>query len=258
MKCNDARPLLDLLGDGMLEPKDCALVLDHLQSCAECQSEWNSLEQLHNRFHEAREKLQAPTGMMDKISQALKEAEASEPRPFQRYARPLPFLAIAATAAALIGFIIFPWLQAVENRSTSSQSASADTLMDDLASAGSVQPLTDRSALSDKLGYEPKYLPLSSWQLDKFGVTRVSNAPAIARFDFVRKDRASSDHLTCYQAQQGVIQASTGQSRLIGNKRVLFGNRGNLQFALWSQSGRDYLFVTALPTQALEEIVRGT
>ena len=55
----------------------------------------------------------------------------------------------------------------------------------------------------------------------------------------------------------GAIRAKVSDSANLENKHVVFGSHGKLQFALWSQNGRDYLFVTPLPKVELEEIVRG-
>jgi len=258
MKCSDVRPLLDLLCDGTLEAKDSALVLDHLKSCDECQCEWNDLEQLHSSFQDAKNQSQLPVGLMDRISKMLRDEERNQRRQFfGRYARAVPMVAIAATFV-LIGFILLPLILQIDTRPASIQTASADTLVEDLVSNGSLEPVADRSELAKRVGYDLKYVRLPEWQMNKLGVYKSPATMPIARFDFVRKGQSGDQHLSCYQAPQGVIRAQGANSENLEGKRVLFGNHGNFQFALWSQNGRDYLFVTALSKPQLEEIVRGT
>jgi anti-sigma factor RsiW len=258
MKCSDVRPLLDLLCDGALETKDSALVLDHLKSCGECQHEWNDLEQLRASFQDAKEKPQLPVGFMERISDKLKDEERSErKRYFAQFASALPVMAIAATVL-IIGFFLLSVIHQVDTKSASIQTASADTLVDDLVSAKTLTPVADRDDLARKVGYDLKYLRLPQWQMNQLGVYKLKAAMPIARFDFVRNDKSGSQRLSCYQAPQGTIHAEDASLKNVEGKRVFFGNHGNFQYALWSQNGRDYLFVTALSKPQLEEIVRGT
>jgi len=257
MKCSDARPLLDLLCDGALEAKDSALVLDHLKSCDECERDWNDLEQLRSRFQEAKENPQMPAGLMEKISQKLKDEERNQQRRFiQRFSRPLPLMAIAATFA-LIGFLLLPWIHHIDTPLTAMQPASADTLVEDLVSEGTLEPAIDRNELAKKLGYDLRFVRLPAWQMNKLGVYRSQGSTPIARMDFVRKGLSGDQHLSCYQAPEGVIQANAANLENVEGKHVFFGNHGKFQFALWSQNGRDYLMVTMLSRPQLEEIVRG-
>jgi hypothetical protein len=257
MKCSDALPLLDLLSDGALEAKDSALVLDHLKSCSECQCEWNDLEQLHSSFHDAKEELQLPAGFMEKISEKLKDEERNQQwRFFEQYGRAVPMVAIAATLI-LIGFLVLPSIHQLDTRSTSLQTASADTLVEDLVSEGTLEPVMDGNDLAKRVGYDLKHVRLPEWQMNKLGVYKAQATMPIARFDFVRKGQSGDQHLSCYQARQGTILAKVAKSENLEGKRVLFGSHGKFQFALWSQNGRDYLFVTLLSKPQLEEIVRG-
>jgi hypothetical protein len=263
MKCSDARPLLDLLFDDALETKDSALVLDHLKSCDECQQEWDELEQLGTSFQGIKAKPQLPAGLMTRISDKLQDEEKSERKryfaQFAQFVHALPLVAIAATVA-LIGLFLLSSIHQVDPRSTLIQTASADTLVDDLDSERTLAPVADQREFDKRVGYNLKYLRLSEWQMNKFGVYKTATATAtpIARFDFVRKDGSGSQHLSCYQAPQGTILAQGAYSENVEGKRVFFGNHSNLQYALWSQNGRDYLFVTALSKPQLEEILRGT
>ncbi len=256
MKCSDARPLLDLLCDGALNTKDCALVLAHLQSCEECQAASNELENMRLRFQNAKAQLEMTPDLMDRITGALKEDEKTEKqRLYKRYVKTVPILGIAAVFG-LVGLVCIPGFHEMWSRSIAIHSASADVLVEDLAANGKLEPVTDRNEFAKKLGYELKYLQLPAWTLDKAGVYNSVATIPIARFDFVSKD-SSDQHFSCYQAQQGVIEANAVEAKSVGAKQVRFGKHGKLQFALWSQNGRDYLFVTELPMDRLEEIVRG-
>jgi len=251
MNCTDARPLLDLLCDGALEAKDSALVLDHLKSCDECHCEWNNLEELRSTFHEAREKTELPAGLMEKVSWKLRDEERKQHK--RIFA---PMMAIAA-AVLLIGFLFLPWIHQITTSPISMKTASAEALVEDVVAEGTLEPVVDRNELAHKLGYDLKYVRLPEWQMNKSGMYKSQGTMPIARFDFVRKGQAGDQYLSCYQAPQGVIQAKAANLKDLEGRRVLFGSHGKYQFALWSQSGRDYLFVTALSQSQLEEIVRG-
>jgi hypothetical protein len=261
MICSEVKPLLDLLCDGVLPAKDSALVLDHLRSCDQCQAEWNELEQLRSRFLEAKQKIQLPAGLMDKISDQLRnEIRDNRKRVLDKYSPPL--MAVAA-AFAFAGFVVIPWLRHnTYPASTSSNLAlgantSVESLIENFRSNGAVEPVADRKQLGTKVGYPLKYLRLPAWRLAKAGVYR-SPSVAVARFDFVKGQGGGLEQFTCYQAPAGAINAKMAEPREINGKHVLIGNRGDLQFALWTQDERDYLFVTRLPQSALEEIIGHT
>jgi Putative zinc-finger len=255
MKCSEARPLIDLLFDGALDTKDSALVLDHLKTCDECQSEWNSLEQLRGQFLEAKDATQAPDGMMERISRKLKQEETNEQKQFLgRSIRALAVVAIAATVLA-IGFLSVPLANELRPQRVPMQTASADKLIEDMLANNNSEAITDRSLLANRIGYDLRYAMLPDWHLGKASVYKSPEKLMMARFDFTRHNKMGDQHLTCYQAQEGQIRANHGKFENVGSKHVFFGNHGNLQFALWSQNHRDYLFFTTLPKEQLEEIV---
>jgi hypothetical protein len=257
VKCTDTWPLLDLLFDGTLETKDSALVLDHLKSCDECRGEWDDLEQLHSSFQDAKDKTQLPAGLMESISEKLGDGERSQHKQlFQQNARPIPMVAIAASFA-VVGFLVLPMIRQSDTSPTSMQTASADTLVEDVVSEGTLEPVMDQNELAKKVGNQLKYVRLPEWQIDKSGVYKSPAAMPIARFDFIRRVQSGYQRLSCYQAPQGVIQTKAANLKNLEGKRVLFGSHGKFQFALWSRNGRDYLFVTALSQTELEDIVRG-
>jgi hypothetical protein len=255
MKCTNARPLLDLLSDGVLDTKDSALMLDHLKSCNECQCEWHDLEQLRSRFDAAEEERLMSEGLMERISQSLNvEDNIERQRTRRRYCSPISLLAIAA-ACLLVGFFCLPQIQQIDSRQASANTISANTLIADLTVASAINPIEDRNELDKELGYNLKYVRLPTWHMENSGISNMHTPLAIARFDFVKNSASGSQHLSCYQARAGMIRAN-GQPKIIGGKRVLFGNREQYQFALWSQDGRDYLVVTTLPGPLLEAVVR--
>ncbi len=257
MNCSDVRPLLDLLCDGVLEAKDSALVLDHLKTCSECQAEWNDLERLHASFQLARAKPEMPAGLMDRVSAKLREEDRNEQkRFFQRCVRAMPALAIAA-AVVLVGFFVLPLVEKQNNQNPDVTTASADTLVEDLVADGTLDTIRDRSELTKKVGYDLKQVRLPEWHMENSGVYKSQARISIARFDFIRKNQSGDQHLSCYQAPEGVIRATAANAINLAGKHVLFGTHGKFQFALWSQNGRDYLFITALPKEQLQEIVRG-
>jgi len=256
MKCSDVRPLLDLLSDGALAAKDCALVLGHLASCKECQAECSDLEHLHSRFQDAKEKSQMSPDLLERISKRLKSEDVSErKRIFKRYVKAAPLLAVAAVLLA--GFLVIPWLYQTATGPPNTYTTSAEALVEDLAGDSTLDEVKDRSELAKRLGYELKFLRLPAWQMEKSGICKLPAPKAIARFDFVRKGDSGNERFSCYQATQGMIRVNCAEAKIVAGKNVFFGSNGKFQFALWTQEGRDYLLVTRLSEPLLEEIVRG-
>jgi hypothetical protein len=234
------------------------------------------LEQLRFRFQETRDKPRMSEKLNERISSRLKDEERAEHQKlFKKVMMPVPILSFAA-AVLLVGFLLLPSLWATDTKPIATESlnskplstksvdnnpvskASADTLISEFAANDRVEPVTDKSELAKKLGYDLNYLHLPSWRMNKAGIYKSTSPTKIARFDFSRNGDSGSQSLTCYQAPQNTIRANQqSESEIVSGKRVIFGSRGQFQFALWSQNGRDYLFVTALPKSALEEIVRG-
>ncbi len=257
MNCNDARPLLDLLCDGALETKDSALVLDHLKSCEQCHCQWNELEELHTSFQEAKDKFQLPVGLMDRISDRLKdEARSQQKSFFEQHWRAVSLVSIAATCL-LIGFLCSPWIHKSDTIPSSIQTASIDTLIDASLSGESLERVEDRNELAKRVGYDLRHVRLPEWRMDRSSIFRSQEATPIARFDFARKSPKGYQRLSCYQAPEGAIRSTAGNMEKLDGKSVLFGHHGKFQFALWSQNGRDYLFITELSKPQLEDIVRG-
>jgi len=256
MNCIEVRPLLDLLGDGALDTKDTALILDHLKSCSDCQAEWNDIEQLHASFQQARSKPELPAGFMDKVSARLKEEDRNVQKRFLQRAVPtVPVLAIAATLL-LVGCFVWPAVEK-QNGQVSTTLASADRLVEDLGAAGTLDMISDRNELTKKVGYDIKQVRLPEWRMENSGIYKSQSHVSIARFDFIKKTQSGDQHLSCYQAPAGVIRTTAANAINLAGKQVQFGTHGKFQFALWSQNGRDYLFVTELPKEQLQEIVRG-
>jgi hypothetical protein len=237
---------LDLLYDSTLPAKDCALVLDHLKGCQSCAGEWNEMEDLRTRFQAARESSPPAPDFVKGLSRALDAEDAAQGR--NNIRRKRPFLSMVAAVAAVITFVCSPALQ------NFALATAADDLVDKIGMTGALSPVLNRDNLQAELGYEPKYLKLDRWNLEKLGVVK-SGFTHIARFDFQRQSGAGVERMICYQARQGMIAARGGVTKVVGDKTVVFGSHRNYQYALWSQNGRDYLFVSQLPQSALEQIV---
>lgn len=254
MNCNEARPLLDLLYDELLDTKDSVLVVDHIKQCEECGVEWEALDALKQRIKSAREQTFIPPELMEKVSLSIKK-DAQSNEVWGLFRQRLPFVAIAASVL-LLGLVIGPQLlhsSDPKQEMLATRTSSAERLIADLALMNTTIPEPDKSALDRKLGYKIKYLHLPTWKMQNSGI--YTSAANIARFDFVR-DTNEQEKLSCYQALEGTISAN-GSAEDINGKQVTFGNKMGYEFAKFSQNGRDYLFVTKAPKSVLEDIVRG-
>jgi len=254
MNCSDVRPLLDLLYDELLETKDSALVLDHLKNCNDCRTEWEALEELRSRIAAAKDNTLMPPDLMDKVSLSLKN-NSSNRRIFGMLPQQIPLASIAASIL-LLGWVLVPqYLHSGDDRQATlaTRTSSAQKLIADLTTTGTIAPESDKQELDKRLGYKLKYVHLPSWKLQNSGIY-IAQAN-IARFDFVR-DANSDEQLSCYQAPEGTIKA-IGNAQELAGKQVTFGNQSGYQFAKWTQNGRDYLFITKLPKPVLEGIIRG-
>ncbi len=279
MNCNEAKPLLNPLCDGELDTKDAALILEHIKSCLDCQSEWTELEKLRDRFKEARSKSQPDRDYSKRISQALKREDSAQPS--SRGAR---FTArIIVAAACVMGMSLLVSYMVPRNSDT--QVATTSPAIASLIEARQEAPQSAANAdsLSSITGYDLKLIRIPNWQVATFGALNLNSGGKIARMDFVNATSASSatspspatsasppsstairaasspERLCCYQALQGSIKmdtlATACESRSLGGKTVHLGTYKDSTFALWSQNKRDYLLVSSLPMPALESLV---
>jgi hypothetical protein len=252
MNCRDAQPLLDVMNDGALSAKDCALVLDHLKTCDDCQAEWSSMESLRSRFREIKNQPSIPRNLELEITQALKdEQKAASNLVLKKMFRPA--FSVLAIAAAFIAIVFFQQFPISRNALPMIAGATVESILSEAETNTSLRT-TARDKLAGQLGYELKYLPLNSWHLKECNIYKPHTGSAIAQFQFCNKE-APLEELTCYQAPEGTIHNNHQNPKVIGSKRVEFGTYGKYRFALWCQNGRDYLFVTSTPKLPLEQIV---
>ncbi len=194
---------------------------------------------------------------MDKISHRLKDEEAVGRR------RAVSILPIAA-CFLVVGVVLVLWLSIRQQTHTVAQvdPAAAGALIEDVLPGTMLTPVADRTELAKDVGFDLQYVRLPGWKMDRSSVIKSVNSHAgipIARFDFVRGSRSGAQRMTCYQAPAGFIRAwgTDAGVKEVEGKQVFLGHHGKFQFALWSQNGRDYLFVTMLPLPELEAIVGG-
>ncbi len=257
MICDDARPLLDPLYDGALNSRDTAMVLEHLKTCVECGHEWHEMEQFKDRFRNARKRTDIPSTLNDRIVLALnKEDSASRALFMRRYMRTMPVWLIAASLL-LVGLFAFP---NIERRSGNETLATIDSLLDCSDRSFNGRPAGTRivsmQELPEKVGFQPKFINMSGWNMERASLYERPSGTRMAKFDFASTKYGAP--LYCFQSLEGeIVQTTTSptESQNISGKRVRFGQRGRFQFALWSQNGRDYLIVTPLPKDTLTEIV---
>ncbi|MFA6210805.1 MAG: hypothetical protein WCT03_03800 [Candidatus Obscuribacterales bacterium] len=256
MNCNESQPLLDFLCDGALEHKDSALVLDHIKACSDCERQWRAQENLHVMFRNERKKITIPVNLTERVSYSLRQEERGERALlFGRYRGLMTFGGVTVAAAALL-LVITPYQHNSESLKAK-QAYSAQSLIGDLTADVGVTLVDNKQELVRELGYELKYLRLPQWKLSKIAVYRTNQtATALARFDFVKVGASGSQSLTCYQGPRGVIKSKNARSEDFAGRRVTFGQSGLYQFALWSVSNRDYLFIGNMSSVELRELVR--
>lgn len=258
MNCNESQPLLDLLCDGALEHKDSALVLDHIKFCADCERHWSAQENLHAMFRTERHKLTISANLTDRISTCLKHEERAErARIFSGYRRALTVSGLTVVAAALL-LIFIPYNRNFDS-DTLERNYSPQSLIGDLVADVGAASVGNKQELRQQLGYELKYLHLPQWKMSKIALYRAKQPnTALARFDFVKVGASVPQRLTCYQGPKGVIKAKAGRREDLAGRKVIFGQSGRYQFALWSANDRDYLFISDMSSADLRELVKSS
>ena len=255
MTCDEARPLLDPLYDGALNSKDTAFILEHLKSCRDCDQEWHEMEKLRERFQSARNSTAIPAGLTERIASTLNNEDSSNRGHFiRRHMNVMPFWLVAA-AILLVGLFALPKFAAPNLNQQRGEAvlASIDSMVEDSEQNAGFEKLSDAHELPEKLGFEPKFIKMTGWQMQQASVYKSPAHSKIAKFDFA--STKYGERLYCYQAMQGSIGPGKIEPVNVAGKNVRFGQRGKYQFALWSQNGRDYLIVTPLPKETLTEIV---
>lgn len=256
MKCDNAQPLFDSLLDGVLDARATALVLDHLKSCEQCQFEWSHHESLRTRFLIARKTPEPTESFRTELSAKLKQEErALQSASGIRFAKRVTMI---AAAALIIGLFLGPIFHDKYVSSPTISPTTIDTLVADSVADRAVESVASRSELGRMAGYDIRYIKLPHWQMTRAAVYRkASTSMPLVRFDFEKTiGFGDAQQLRCYQGLQGSIRPAPGwSSRNIRGKQVFAGTLKSCQFALWSQNGRDYLLITPLPMDQLQDIV---
>ena len=252
-------PLLELLSDSELDSKDSALVIEHLNGCCDCQHEWRQVEQLRAIFKLARENTIAPATLIEKIDKAV-SLEKKVQRQFLSGGK-ISFIALLGVAATvlLLGFtasLVLPNLKTDRKISTT---LTTSLLVENSSNPNQFEPISDLDRLAQRIGYQLKYVHLPDWKMQTAGLAKTSSSVGIARFSFVRNVNGTEQTLCCYQGPERSIRctAQNCKQEKVAEKLVAFGIQGTLSFALWSQNGRDYLFVTDMPQTELKKVVEG-
>lgn len=251
MNCTDANPMLDLLLDGILEPKDTLSVIEHMRSCPACEKNWHDLEELRGNFNEARALKPDTTKLKQQIFAQIKKEESWR----SLYTGKAGLRLVAAAALLCLSLTLMNGLRSVKLPERLLISETQPALVKELIASPQFENIADRSELPQKLGYDLVFVHPPKWHIYNTGLLKQNGKAAIARFDFTRQEGGREEHLTCYQAQAGTLFTGALSTVDIAGKQVHFGTFKDKHYALWSQNSRDYLFVTALPAAKLIEIV---
>jgi hypothetical protein len=250
MNCSDANALLDLMHDDELEPKDAALLLEHLNGCAPCSAELDSLQNLRDVFRTARASTPAaPESMMARISNEL----AAEPQvAVSRKKRAVPYV-VAGLSSLVASVVVLVMSFAPQMTSTPIM---ATTLIDETPTGAASESL-GRSTNS-QLGFEMHYIQFAGWRAER--IAALPSTAHVARVDFApTTGTASGDRsLTCYQGLAGTIQVPADAAKIsIGKRTVATGVRAKLSYAVWTENERDYLLVSSMPQADLIAMLGG-
>jgi hypothetical protein len=258
MNCDEVRPLLDVLYDGALNAKDTAIVLEHLKGCAVCDFEWSDMVVLKTRFKAAKQSTEAPSELFAKILQALKKEDADDRRQqFLRFfSTPRRLAVVAVSLVVLCLFALSPTVLQLANKPAAGINAVAlDNLLyfaDHVALSPAVKP---EENLSAALGFEPKFIKMNGWNKQRAFIY-ADRVPGVKLAQFEFDSTESGERLYCFQGLEGTIASDTNAVPTdVAGKSVKFGSYRNFQYALWSQSGRDYLVVAPMSREALTELV---
>jgi hypothetical protein len=257
MTCDDVLPLLNLLADDALGNQDAARILEHLKECSHCQSEWDAIQAVRSGMRRMRAGIEVPAGLMDRVSKAVDRENKQQPILAITKTINGPKLAMVASLVLLIalGSYLFQHLNAaavpVDVVALVSREFNADPAF---------ELVDDREALSDRLGFPIRYLKFADWKINQAGTYRARNIQGndrlIARFELERSSAGKEEKIYCYQGPAGSLQSSSLLEKSVGGKKIRVGRRGPLTFACWTENERDYLLLSPLPEEELEELVR--
>lgn len=257
MTCDEVLPLLNLLADDALGNPEAARILEHLNECNHCQGEWDSILAVRSKMRGMRDAIKVPPDLMAKVGKAI-DRENKRPTviPPTRWMSGPP-------AALVAGLVLLIALGSFLTQYLNSGAVPVD--VDVLVSREfKVDPafelIDDREALSDRLGYPIRYLKFADWKINQAGTYRARNVQGndrlIARFELERKLQGKAEKIYCYQAPAGVLKTASLPEKNVGGKKIRLGRQGPITFVSWTENERDYLLVSSLSEQELEELVR--
>lgn len=257
MTCEDVLPLLNLLADDALGNQDAARILEHLKECSHCQGEWDAILAVRSGMRRRRDAIEVPPTLMDKVSKAVDRE--NKQRPIAAVAKTFNAPSLAMVAGLVLLIVLASYLFQHLNAGTVPVEVAA-LVNREFNADPAFELVDDREALSDRLGYPIRYLKFADWKINQAGTYRARNIEGndrlIARFELERRLAGKAEKIYCYQAPAGALKAASLLEKDVGGRKIKVGRQGPLSFACWTENERDYLLVSPLSEEELEDLVR--
>jgi hypothetical protein len=256
MTCDEVLPLLNLLADDALGNPESARILEHLKECNRCQGEWDSILAVRSKMREMRDAIEVPADLMAKVSKAIDRENKQPVAPATRWISGPPIAMVAGLVLLIaLGSFLIQYLN------SNAVPVDVDVLVSrEFKVDPAFELIDDREALSDRLGYPIRYLKFGDWKINQAGTYRARNVQGndrlIARFELERKLTGKEEKIYCYQAPAGALKTASLPEKNVGGKKIHLGRQGPITFVSWTENERDYLLVSSLSEQELEELVR--
>jgi anti-sigma factor RsiW len=256
MKCEEARPLIDVYADDQLELARSLEIEEHLESCPECGRSLQSARELSSAVRASGLYGEAPAGLHSRVRLAvLEEAGVRETRPLSPISPSRPALAwwrpLSIGLAAALILAVFGWqrlpfgsrpgeqnpLLAQEVLDSHVRSLMADHLFD----VPSTDQHTVKPWFDGKLDFSPPVVDLTS---DGFELTG-------GRLDYISGRPVAT---VVYRRRKHVINLSMWPEKNDAPLSAIFRNGYHLLH--WQTRGMEYWAVSDLNPEELREFVR--
>ncbi len=247
MNCDQSRHYLDPLIDNELSIDLTAEMMQHLDSCLQCQDQWTGLTRLRATVLGAIERIEIPPGLVGRIKSRVDKSEGRRSRLSFRWLNPGSVAAAAAIViVALVAFILLTTPKAKD--SLVPNDLVADHRNAAAMGSMSVNPQRELRQLQQTLALEPVNLP--GWKLVKVEQCQIDKLPAI----HLCYANSKKQMLSCYQLKHGLFDAAGLKKHSMNGRIYCCGQLKDVSIVYRPSEKLDRILISAMPERELMSI----
>ena len=252
MRCNEVRPLLNLLLDEELEEEQSVEVAEHLDGCAGCRTIWNKLTLLRQKVAEYRDGIKVPANLEERV----RTASASMP-PAPRLARRFMLAAAASATVLVLAGVSIAFRQAPAVADPISTDEIVEHTVDHPIKKDEQPAPIDMAACTKEVGVAPHECKCSNWKMVEIDECCVGcGGHKVWHMTFLRRECGRDQQVTCYQMPKGCFDRKSLAEHPSPSHKEKEALVNNMHVMLVDSKNCDAVLVSTLPEEMLYPIAQ--